>query len=106
MPTRAAADFAGCFEVMLGERSLSCTHGTDHVKLRKVLNPAFAPGRIAEYLPDVVDLCQESIDRWLKMGHFNAKMEINAFTFKVSTSCSSWQVFHQRPQVLVVAGTG
>ena len=96
MAIRAAADFAGCFEVMLGENSLSCTHGTPHVKLRKILNPAFAPGRVAEYLPDVVDLCQESIDRWLKLGHFNAKKEINAFTFKVSTNCSSWQVFHRR----------
>ena len=71
---------------MLGERSLSCTHGGDHLKLRKLLNPAFAPGRITEYLPDMVDLCQESIDYWLKLGHFNAKLEINAFTFKVSTA--------------------
>lgn len=78
-----AANFTGALALMLGPGSVSCTHGQRHLRLRKALNPAFAPGKVAEYAPTIVNICNKSIDHWLKLGSFKGRLEMMTFPFEV-----------------------
>ena len=80
---------------MLGPGSLPAARGERHLRMRRVLTPAFAPKTVATYLPRIVAIANECVDRWLQLGSFTAHHEVNRFTFQVLSWVPSLDIHHR-----------
>lgn len=66
-----------------GEESLFVTNGPKHMRLRRLLNPAFSPEQSLRAAPQIADICRRYLTRWAREGEVNAGPELKLLTFEV-----------------------
>ncbi|MBF9042699.1 cytochrome P450 [Rhodobacterales bacterium HKCCE4037] len=64
------------YEEYLARRTFQEVDGAEHRKVRMKVTRAFSPRVVAEFEPQIRDLCGPILDRALKMGSFDATREI------------------------------
>eukprot|EP00404_Azadinium_spinosum_P030953 CAMPEP_0180578456 /NCGR_PEP_ID=MMETSP1037_2-20121125/12473_1 /TAXON_ID=632150 /ORGANISM="Azadinium spinosum, Strain 3D9" /LENGTH=464 /DNA_ID=CAMNT_0022596263 /DNA_START=183 /DNA_END=1574 /DNA_ORIENTATION=+ len=69
---------------LLGPNSLAVQRGKVHAAQRRLLQQAFTPEVLARYVPEIVDITNSYVDRWLCAGAITGFAEVKAFAFEVA----------------------
>jgi cytochrome P450 len=49
-------------------------HGSQHLALRKALNPLFTPAAIRSYMPKLQAIAEGCVERWLQQGRIKGEL--------------------------------
>ncbi|CAD7701943.1 unnamed protein product [Ostreobium quekettii] len=68
---------------LLGPNSMNVMDGEEHVRLRKLMGPAFTKGGVYSYIPKIVRLAEEHCHEWAKKGSIVFTDEVRDYAFSV-----------------------
>jgi cytochrome P450 len=71
-------------EVLLGENSLALQTGNIHQQRRKLMGQAFQPRSLANYLPTIIDITNQYLEKWVNMKTLTWYPEIRNYTFDIA----------------------
>ena len=72
--------------ILLGDLSLVVRNGEFHTSRRKLLYQAFQPRVLASYLPTMVKITNEYLQRWEKLQEFAWYPELRNYTFDIASN--------------------
>ncbi|MDJ0599599.1 MAG: cytochrome P450 [Crocosphaera sp.] len=72
--------------ILLGQLSLAVKNGNFHTSRRKLLAQAFQPRALSNYIPKMVDITQQYVEKWLQTKELTWYPELRNYTFDVACS--------------------
>jgi cytochrome P450 len=72
--------------ILLGKLSLAVNDGTFHTSRRRLLAQAFQPRVLDSYIPKMVEITQQYLQKWLRMETLTWYPELRNYTFDVACS--------------------
>ncbi len=72
--------------VLLGDLSLSVKNGDFHTSRRKLLDQAFQPRALANYIPTMAKITEEYLRKWEQMGELTWYPELRDYTFDIASN--------------------
>ncbi|KAK9843391.1 hypothetical protein WJX81_000043 [Elliptochloris bilobata] len=77
-------DWPKATSTLLGPHSVTATTGDAHLRMRKILNPAFTVKAVAEFVPGMVGIAQRCCADWQKQGRVSGYDCSKEYTFLVA----------------------
>lgn len=72
------------FEILLGENSIVLQTGNIHQQRRNLMAQAFQPRSLANYLPTIINISNEYLEKWVNMKTFTWYPELRNYTFDIA----------------------
>ena len=69
---------------MLGKGSVSAATGDFHLRLRKLLKPAFSMSGVSNMIPRIAAMADRCLGQWADAGQVKGMRATKEFTFRVS----------------------
>ncbi len=79
-----AADWPTSTKLMLGKGSVSAATGDFHLRLRKLLKPAFSMSGVANMIPRIAAMADQCLSKWADEGQIKGMLATKEFTFRVT----------------------
>lgn len=79
-----AGDWPTSTKLMLGKGSVSVVTGDFHVRLRKLLKPAFSMSGVANMMPKLAAISDQCLSKWADEGQIKGMLATKEFTFRVT----------------------
>ena len=70
---------------MFGEGAPGTTQFEDHLKMRRLLAPAFSPKAVAGLFPRMAEIIGQGLEAWAARGSIKTLEESRSLSFKVGS---------------------